>query len=149
MAFTYTGSVSQATSGLLTYTDTSSPNGTVTARTLVITDPNMIVLATITMGSLLTTTFNVTTDQYLTFTETLTDNGGPHTITVGYLAVTFYIQQFLVVMKSIGCSCDCSSYKKLNEAGNYFDAANDYAVFIGYGILANTNIIAANTIINS
>jgi len=149
MAFTYTGVVSQATSGLLTYTDTSVPNGTVTSRVLVITDPNGVVLANITMGASLTATYNVTTDQFLTFTETLVDSGGSHIIIVDYLATTFYIQQFLAVMKAIGCSCNSSVDKKLNEAGNYFDAANDYAMFTGYGALASANIIAANTIINS
>jgi hypothetical protein len=143
----YSATISQL-GGIITFTDTSTISGSLVSRILIIKDPNDVVLATINMGVVLIATYTITSDQYLKFVETIVDGSGSHTVEEDYMSVYFYVTQFLAIMKQLGCCRNTPVFNQLNEAGNYYDAANDYALTVDGGILANLNIIAANKVLN-
>ena len=143
----YSATISQL-GGVITFTDTSTISGSLVSRVLVIKDPNDVVLATINMGAVLVATYTITSDQYLKFIETIVDGSGSHVVEEDYMSVYFYTTQFLVIMKQLNCCRNKLVFNQLNEAGNYYDAANDYALTVGGGVLANLNIIAANRVLN-
>jgi len=145
----YSGNVTQV-AGVLTFHDTSTISAPLTSKVLVVQDANGTTLATITMGSLTTATYTITSDQWLNFVMTLVDAAGSHIVDVAYLSVYFYWQSKLNLTKALGCGCYSEkTYCKINQANEFLETAEWYAPLVGYGILANTNIIAANTVINS
>lgn len=147
----YSATVSQSGDGkTLTFTDTSTISGSLVSKVLVITDANGATLDTVSMGALTTATYAITADAYFTFTMTLIDGAGTHVVVENWLSVRFYINMYLKTLKGLGCGCGTTALRtKLQCAGQYYDAANDYAIFQGYGILSDTNIKRANAILNS
>ncbi len=134
----------------LTYTDTSTGVGTVISRTLVITDPNGVVLDTISMGSFLTAEYGVTSDQYLTFTETLVDNTGTYTHELNYLSTAFYDYQYPQTILDIYsvCSDTFGVLQNLSNSQLYYEAAEDAALF-GQSVAAGTLITQANFLLTT
>lgn len=144
----YSGNVTQ-NGGNLIFTDTSTISAPLTSKVLVIQDANGVTLSTINLGSLTTATYTISSDQWLNFVMTLTDNLGVHIVDVAYLSIYFYMQVFLNATKQNCCCLSDSQYAKINKSTWMLDDAVWYAPLVGYGILANTNIIAANSLINS
>jgi hypothetical protein len=142
---TYTGVVTQSANGqVLTYTDTSSNVGTVTSRILNIYDSNEVLVDTINMGASLTATYNITTDVYLSFIETLVDDGVNHEITVNYLSTIFYEITFAPLIAAQNCDTDVFGLiYNLTRASLFKESAEIYAEF-GVGQNAQANITQAN-----
>lgn len=142
---TYTGLISQSSNGtVLTYTDTSSGIGTVTSRILNIYDSNDVLLDTIGMGSSLTATYDITTDVYLTFIETLVDDGVTHVITVNYLSTAFYEITFAPLIAAQNSDTDVFGLiYNLTRASLFKESAEIYAEF-GVAQNAQANITQAN-----
>jgi len=126
------GVISQSLSGnTLTFTDTSTGVGTITSRILTIYDSGGTLLDTIDMGAGLTATYGITSDVYLTFVLTLTNDAAEtYTVTVNYISVRFYknAQAALAALLSVPCSCEgivCSGLVKaresINAATTYFN----------------------------
>lgn len=131
----------------LTFTDTGAYTAPVTSRILTIFDPNGTLLATIDMGSSLTTVYPITADQYLSFVLNVTDATGPVTpSTVNYLAQGFYTVAYLNQLAQNGCGC-AGSFCNLNVAELFLAAAQRFGV-AGLGIASNVNIIRANVYVN-
>ncbi len=147
---TVTPSIPSATNVVtLLFTDTTTGVGTLVSRILNIADVNGNVIATINMGSSLTATFQILSDAYYSFTETITDNTGTYTGTINNVYTAFYDYIYSQVIAQLGCSCDCGS-----EDIRYYDIAQMYKnaaiadALTGSGIAAQNNITMANNLIS-
>ena len=144
------GTVTSSANGLtLTFTDTGSGYGTVTSRTLTISNALGQIVQTYSMGTNLTQEFPVTADAYWSFVLTVINaTPTPYTCTVIFLANGIYMAAYVNAIAQLGCSCDCGS-----DQLNYYDIAELYNISAlrlalgGFAIAANNAIIAANTII--
>lgn len=150
MAFVYSASVSTSipVSGVVTLTYEDSSTGIVnpvTSRVLVISDANGVVLETINMGASLTATYDVESDQYLTFTQTMVDANGSHVGTTNYLCETFYKYQFpqSILDVSSVCGDTFGVLQNLSNSDLYRTAAEDAGEF-GQGVISNSLIVQAN-----
>lgn len=145
MASTASGTVTTNLAGTqLTFTDTGS-YGTVSSRTLTISNANGVVLVTANMGSQLTYVYNITADAYLTFVLTVIDNLGTVTATVNYVAFGYYSAAYL--NKIAVSNCGCGDFENLEIAELFFTASQRFAL-AGLGVPSNSNIVAANVYIN-
>lgn len=148
MSLTVTGTVTPSTPNngvvTLTFTDTTTGVTGLVSRTLVITNPNNVILATINMGATLVATYPITSDQYLIFTETIVDNSGTSVGTVKYLSVVFYEYLFPQLVAAITSDCDTfGQIYNLSRAELYKDAAVDMGTF-SQAVASNALIIQAN-----
>jgi len=142
----YSATVTQSADGTsLTFTDTSTLSGGLVSRSLVITDQNGDVLDTVNMGSALIATYIIDADGYFTFTETLIDGTGPHTVVINYLSTAFYEIAFANTISLSGCSCAPCDYA--DNSYYLMQAAIRFALG-GFGVAAATNITAANILIS-
>lgn len=106
----------------LTFTDMSTGVGTLVSRILTIYNSNAVLVTTINMGATLTATYIVTTDQYLSFVETIVDNTGTYVLTVNYLSTTFYQISFANTIAALPNDFNCGS-----EQLTYIDISDLYA----------------------
>lgn len=148
MAVVFSGNITASTpsSGVvtLTFTDTSTGVTGLISRTLVITDPTGLVLQTINMGVTLTATYAVTSDQYLTFTETIVDGSGTTIGVKSYVCTAFYDYLYPTLIAAITCENDTyGQIFNLSKAELYKSAAITNGEF-GLGVSANALIIQAN-----
>ncbi len=155
MAFVYSGVVTTSipVSGVVVLTFTDASSGVVnpvTSRTLVITDPNGTVLDTISMGSSLTATYGVESDQWLLFSLTVIDADGTHTGETSYLSTAFYNYQYpqSILDVSSVCGDTFGVLQNLSNSQLYYTAAEDAALF-GQAVAANTLIIQANFLLQT
>lgn len=129
----------------LTYTDTSTGIGTITSRTLNIYDSNGDLLQTINMGTNPVATYDISSDLYLSFRETIVDNTGTYSGEVDYLSTVFYNVSFVNVLAQLDCNCNCG-----NEQLNYTDIADLYlsgaeaSALLSNPVSAQAYITAAN-----
>ncbi len=149
MAFVYSASVSTSipVDGVVTLTYTDSSTGVaapVTSRVLVISDANGTVLETINMGASLTATYDVESDQWLEFAETVVDANGTHTGNVNYLSTGFYDYQFPQSILDVSSVCGdmFGVLQNLNNAQLFYTAAEDAALF-GQAVAADNLITQA------
>jgi flagellar hook assembly protein FlgD len=149
MSVVFSANVSQSTpvAGVvtLTFRDTTTGLGTVSARTLTIYDYNDDLVQTISMGTSTTATFNVSADGYFTFDESITDNTGTYTGDVAFLCTAFYINAYVTSVASNTTYCGDLYGVVFNQsqAQNYRYAAIDMASF-GQGVIAQQLITQAN-----
>ncbi len=133
----------------LTFTDTSTGVGTLVSRTLVITNANGVIVDTINMGSVLTADYDISADQYLTFTETIIDNTGTYTLIVNYISTSFFEYAFANAIASITSENDTyGTIYNLSRADDYKMAAETYGLY-GIGVTANALIVQANFYVNT
>lgn len=125
MAVVVSGNVSAGTpvNGNLSliFADTSTGVGTLVSRILTIYNSNAVLVSTINMGATLTANYVITTDQYLSFIETIIDNTGTYVLTVNYLSTTFYQISFANAIAALPCDFNCG-----NEQLTYIDISNLY-----------------------
>jgi hypothetical protein len=151
MSVVVSGNITQSAGGnILTFTDTSTGVGTLVSRTLNIYDANGNLLQTINMGASLTTTYNITTDAYFQFVETIVDNTGTYTLTINYLSTVFYQNAFSTATAAV--STYDSDYfgvtSNLSISLGYYTSA--FRFFIGgFGVSANNMITQANFFVNT
>ena len=140
--------ISQSSAGnVLTITDTGS-YATVSSRTLTIYDPNGNVLSVIDMGSSLTTTYDISLPQYLSFVLVVVDNTGSYSTTVNYLANGIYLVAYVNVISQLGCSCNCGSQQLIYaDIAELYNSSSLRLALGGFGVAANNAILAAYNII--
>lgn len=139
---------SNAAGTILTLTDTSTGEGTVTVRTFTVYNANGDLVQVIQSPSSTSAPFNVTADAYWSFTLDITDNTGSYEAERNYLANGIYLSTYVNVIAQLGCSCNCGS-----EELTYADIAELYNTAAlrlalgGFGSAANNAIVAANALI--
>ena len=149
MSVVFSATISQSTpvAGVvtLTFTDTTTGLGTVSARTLTIYDYNDDLVETINMGTSTVATFNVSADGYFTFDESITDNTGTYTGEKALLCTSFYIYEYVqsVANNSTYCGDLYGIVFNQSRAQNDRYAAIDMASF-GQGVIAQQLITQAN-----
>lgn len=129
----------------LLWTD-SGTYGTVVSRNLTIYDCNGEVLLTTSLGTATTYTYNITADGFYQFIGVIIDNTGEFTSTVDFVAIGFYTATYLSLFNASNCGCtglQCN----IDAAENFLNAALRFNVASNF-VAANTNIIAANVVIN-
>jgi hypothetical protein len=133
----------------LTATDTGTGYGTVTSRMLTIYDALGNELTQINMGTSLTANYGITADAWFRFKLDVIDNNGSYEKIRDYLAIGIYSATFLNIISKVGCSCNCSheTFQELSIGELFLAAALRYAL-AGLSILAQNNIVAANTYLN-
>lgn len=147
MSVVVSGNVSQSASGnILTFTDTSSGIISLVSRTLQIYDQNGVLLTTINMGASLTATYNITSDGYFQFVETIVDNTGTYILTKNYLSTAFTDNVIVNTLTQLGCSCSLESFNFIDIAYFFRFAALRLALG-GFGVSAQANILAAFSIV--
>ena len=133
---------------ILTLTDTSTGEGTVTVRTFTAYNAAGDIVQIIQSPSSLSAPFPITADAYWSFTIDITDNTGSYQAERNYLANGIYLSTYVNVIAQLGCSCNCGSEQLI-----YADIAELYNISAlrlalgGFGVAANDAIIAANAII--
>lgn len=146
MSVVVSGNITQSAGGnVLTFTDTSTGVGTLVSRTLSIYDPNGNLLQTINMGVSLTTTYNITTDAYFQFVETIVDNTGTYLLTINFLSTVFYQNAFSNAIAGV-TTYDSDFFgiiSNLNLSQDYYQAANRFFIG-GFGVSAQSMIQQAN-----
>lgn len=153
MSVTVTGKVSASipVSGVVTliFTDTTTGVGTLISRTLVIKDANGNILSTIDMVATLIATYDVYTDGYYTFTETIVDNTGTYAGTENFLCEAFYMSLFAIAVASLPNECDTFGViYNLVQAQLDRSAAEDMGLF-GQGLVAQALITQANFLVTT
>ncbi|MCW3111363.1 MAG: hypothetical protein JWQ09_5869 [Segetibacter sp.] len=149
MAVVVSANITQDPTGTpVTFVDSSTGVGTLTSRTLVITDANGVVLQTINMGATLTATFPLTKDLYLTFTLIIIDNTGTYVLVKNYLSTIFYQIAFSNAIAVYGCNCK-DTQGSIYDKANRFKSAADIFASRGLAPAAQLNIDAANKLIGN
>lgn len=149
MSVVFSANVQQSVPSLgmvtLTFTDTTTGLGTVSARTLTIYDYNNVLVKTINMGTSTTATFQISADGYYTFDESITDNTGTYIGEVAFLCTAFYIAAYVQSVASNATYCGDLFGTVFNQsrAQNYRYAAIDMASF-GQRVIAQELITQAN-----
>ena len=149
MAVLVSGNVTNATNGLLlTFNDTTTGYTLpIVSKILTIYDAFGNVLGTINMGSTTVATFAITADAWYSFVMAVTDQTGPYTLTVNFLAENIYIASFLNAMVNTGCGCQPGMFCNINKADLNLTAAERFSL-AGNSSAADVTITAANVYIN-
>jgi hypothetical protein len=133
---------SNTSGSTLLWTDTGT-YGTITSRTLVISDAFGNVLQTVSLGVVLTYTYTITYDAFYKFVHTVVDSNGTWTYEVDWVAYGFYAAQYL---SQVSASITNGGYSI--ETNNYLDIAERfYSAAIRMNIAGN--FITANNLIQA
>jgi len=132
---------------LLTFLDASTGVGTLVSRTLNIYDSDSVLVDTVDMGAVLTATYGISADSYLSFVETIIDNTGTYIGTFNMETTVFFDITFVNTVAQLGCSCGSEQVNYIDISLLFRSAALILAAF-GLGVAAQNNITAANTFIS-
>jgi len=145
MSVVTSATISQSVNGsVISFTDTSTGLIAPITRSLIVYDPNGNVLAApVFSGNV--ATFDITSDAWFSFVETITDANGAYTQTINYLSTTFYQNAFSNAIASVS---DFQSdffgvVSNLNLSQDYYQAALRFFIG-GFGVAATNMIVQAN-----
>lgn len=128
----------------LLVTDSSTGLPSISSRILTVYSPTGTLLDTIDMGANLTTTYDITQDQWLRFVLTL--NSGAYTEEVQYISVGFYYKALIAQSKS-GCGCSGNSLCSDTAKAMMAEKAAIFYTTYGLAVNADTSIKAADALI--
>lgn len=133
----------------LLITDAGTYTAPVSSRVLTIFDSNGVLLATVNMGTNLTYTYTITADAAFLFVLNVTDGTGVlPAYAAPFCAQGFYTVQFLSLITTSGCGCDCNTQPMLDAGEDYLAAAQRFTL-ANQLPAAQANIVAANEVINN